>query len=351
MDKDTLMNLFNELERQKKSKIDYITPSQNIQTIYDIGTNSYHIKLSEQNDTFEITDNCHSQISQKTTIPYQYYNRIKESHPELLLNSINTLLHDKDKLMLRTLDNKARALLSNRYRPIDNYDVMKCTLENLQHVQNRKNIQNINIHESKLTDTHLYIKITSQDLTGTINTDKTQLHVGDKVNGGIIITNSETGNGRFKVTPFMSVLTCSNGMISDKALSRVHLGKAQDEQRIEWSDHTQELEDLALYSRIGDMVQQTFDKNIFNKWVDQINENATNEIEQPIKAVNHTVQEYNLPKNSAEELLSKFANYGYTQWGLAQSITEYAHQQNNYETQIELEKIGNDIMMKPLVIK
>jgi hypothetical protein len=40
----------------------------------------------------------------------------------------------------------------------------------------------------------------------------------------------------------------------------------------------------------------------------------------------------------------KFSNYGLTKWGLSQTITEYAHEQPDYNKQIELEKAGNDIM-------
>lgn len=358
---EKLLDLLNKLGYDKQTKIDYITPTkidyitptENIETIYDIGTNKIILKLKNTNtespetNTFDITNTCHQQIATKTNIPMNFYDKLLIEHPTLLTHNINTLIQDKETVMLRTLHGNARALLSKRYRPIDNYDVMTCTLQNLKQIQEKQDIQ-ININDARLTDTHLYIKITSPDLKAYINPNPTKQHVGDIVNGGIIVTNSEVGLGRFKVTQFISILKCNNGLISDNELSKVHLGKSQEHQTINWSDKTLSLDDEHLYSQISDMITHCFTKDKFQLWIDQINNTASTEIKQPILAINNIVKEYQIPKEQIESLLLQFAQDGYTKWGLTNALTTIAQTNKDYNKQIEYEKIGNKILNTPI---
>jgi hypothetical protein len=162
--------------------------------------------------------------------------------------------------MVRTLYGRARALLSNRYQPIDNYDVMSCVLKNLDMIATRDNI-NIKIMESGVTDTNFYLKVYSPDFNGYIN--------------------SEVGCGRFSVKLFIAVIRCNNGLISEKGVSRVHLGSAKDDQVIQWSDRTVELDDATLFSKLEDLIQTAFDRDLFEHWVDDLNEEANVQVLKP----------------------------------------------------------------------
>lgn len=347
---DKLVLLAKKLKQQKDTKKDYIIPSEQIQSEYDVGEKKIKLSIPVPNEygrkSFELTPYCHKQVSTKTGIPSKFYERLRENHPELLVKNINELIREKDKRLVRILDGRARALLSDRYRIIDNYDVMFNAMDRFDVLNKEKDMQ-IYIKRADLTETKLYIKAISGKLKDEIFPNKGK--VGEAVEGGIIITNSEVGAGAYKVMPFMNVLSCSNGMISEKTFSRVHLGKARGTGMIDWSDLTLQLEDEALWSKIRDMVNQTFSVEIFRKWVEQINQVASTVIENPIVAVNNVVKEYELPKERNELLLKQFAQEGFTQFGLAQAVTRIAQEEKSYDKQIEMEKVGAKILEKKIV--
>ena len=66
-------------------------------------------------------------------IPRKYYDRMLQENIELLAHNVNCWLHREPKQrMIRTIDGRARAFLSNRYRRIDNIDIAKITLPIIQ---------------------------------------------------------------------------------------------------------------------------------------------------------------------------------------------------------------------------
>jgi hypothetical protein len=74
---------------------------------------------------FPVNNIAAQQIATFTGIPSVYYNRMREENPELLDHNINAWFQNMDALrMVRTLDNRARAFLSDKYLPIDNYEIV-----------------------------------------------------------------------------------------------------------------------------------------------------------------------------------------------------------------------------------
>lgn len=345
---DKLVLLAKKLKQQKDTKEDYVVSSEDIQSEYDVGEQKLKLSIPIPDTgirrSFELTDYAHDQVSAKTGIPKSFYQRLKESYPELLVSNINELIREREKRLVRTLDGRARALLSDRYRIIDNYDVLFNAMDRFDFLNKERGMR-IDIMRADLTEKKLYIKAISPTLKDEIFPDKAT-RVGEPVNGGIIISNSEVGAGAYKVMPFMNVLSCTNGMISEKVFSRVHLGKARGVGAIDWSDETLSLEDKALWSKIKDMIDQTFSVEVFRRWVDQINQVASNEIEKPIVAINNVVKEYEISKDKVEMLLHQFSKEGHTQWGLAQSVTRIAQEETNYDKRIEMEKAGAKILEK-----
>lgn len=343
-----IRKLAEELDRQKKNRYDLVVPSDQLLVLTE--DNNVFMDVAQppnekgkiEHKQHNITDYCHSQISWKTSIPMKYYRKMKDEKPDLLATNINAWLPSKEKRLVRILDNEVRALLSDRYRIIDNFDVAFMALEEFKNIAEKHNL-NINVKRSDLTDTHMYIKVTSPDLVDEIIAEK-ERKKGDKINGGIIITNSEVGAGCFKVMPFVEVLRCANGLIGDDVLKKIHLGREMGIGEIDWSDETLRLGDEALWSKMRDMIQATFDPETFHEWIDRINGVAQVEIEKPVTAVNNVVKHFKLPESMKEDLLNQFSKESSTKWGLSMAITRVAQDNNDYENQIEMEKIGNEIL-------
>jgi len=345
METKNLKELAEELERQKNSRYDVVVPSDKLIVLKDGNTIKIDVPLPEgEMKRHGLTNWAHAQIAEKTQIPKRYYDRMKdEGQLDLLANNVNTWLPSKDKRLVRVLDGNVRALLSDRYRIIDNYDVLFATLEEFQKIQEKTGI-NIEIKRADLTDQHLYIKATSPDLTDEVikTEDKTE-----PVHGGIIITNSEVGAGAFNVKPFMNVLVCQNGLIGEHVFKKVHLGQERGIGLINWSDDTLSKQDDALWAQIRDMIHGTFNPEVFHKWVDKLNGVASIEIEKPSLAIDNIIKKFELGKNKKDALLNQFAKETNTQWGLAMAVTRIAQDEENYEDQIKMEQVGTEIMNTP----
>lgn len=357
MEKKSLMEIAEELERQKRSRYDIVLPSENLIVLKD-GENII-MDVPQPDGTIKkhgITTYAHSQISEKTGIPKKYYDRLMETGRwELLANNINSFMPDREKRLVRVLDGNVRALLSDQYKMIDNYDVLYASLSEFKKIQNERNM-NLEIKRADITETNLYIKATSPDLTDDVLhwKDREGKERTEPVHGGIIISNSEVGAGAFNVKPFVNILVCQNGLIGEHIFKRVHIGRELEIGIVDWSTQTKELEDAALWSKIRDMIQNTFNPEIFHKWMDTINEVASTEIPKPSYAIDNIIKHFDIPKNKKDDLLNQFAKESPTQWGLAMAITQIAQQEENYENQIQMEKIGARILdkqMTPIILK
>lgn len=346
---ENLQDLAKELDRQKESRYDVVVPSSQLHIATD--TDGIFMTVPQPDkegqiidyNKHKLTDHAHRQVASKTDIPWRYYEKMRGNERyDLLAENINTWLPSKDSRLVRVLDNEVRALLSDKYRCIDNHDVYFEALSELDKIRTQDSI-GLDINKLALTEQHMYIKVTSPDLTGEI------FHSDDKiepVHGGIIVSNSEVGAGTFKVEPFMNVLVCQNGLIREQALKRRHIGKKHDIGYINWSEKTVQLEDEILWSKLRDMIHSTFDQNVFQNWIDEINNVAQIEIPKPTLAVDNIVKHFKMPDNRKEALLNQFVKETPTQWGISMAVTRCAQDESNYESQIEMEKIGAKLLNK-----
>jgi len=344
--KNEINELLNELKRQKDNRYDVVVPGDQLKVTYDVGQKKIFMDVPQPEEQpaklHGITDWAHHQISEKTQIPMRYYRKMQdEGKLDLLASNINTWLPSKDKRLVRVLDGNVRALLSDRYQTIDNYDIFYASLEQFSKIKEQKNMD-VNILSSRLTDTNMYIKATSPQLNAEI---KHWRGNGEPIHGGVIVTNSEVGNGAFTVKPFINVLVCTNGLVSDQIFKRVHIGRSKDIGYVKWSDETKQLEDAALWAKINDMIWNTFDLDIFAKWVDELNDVASTEIEKPERAIDNIIKAYEIPKSRKEDLLNQFTKEGSpTQWGLSMAVTRIAQYEENYNEQVRMEQIGAKLL-------
>ena len=141
--KKTLNELVEELERQKTNRYDIVVPSENLIVLKD--GEKVWIDVPQPDGKTKrhgITKYAHEQIADKTGIPLKYYNKMKETgHLDLLANNINEWMPTKDRRLVRVLDDNVRALLSDRYRIIDNDDVLYATLDEFKNIQEQRKLK------------------------------------------------------------------------------------------------------------------------------------------------------------------------------------------------------------------
>ena len=320
-----MLELVEELERQKRNSLDLIVDSRQLRAN---ANGRITVEIPEYGD-FELTEWAHSQLAEKLGIPKKYYDRMRNAGKlDLLADNINAWIEERDRRLIRILDGRIRAILSDRYRIMDNYDILFLALDEF------KQKETVEIHRTDLTETMMYLKAIDNTLTA-------EIRDSDSVSGGLIIRNSEVGASSLRVEPFILRQVCSNGLIASQALRKIHLGRQMEGGEI-WSDETKELEDKALWAKVRDVIRATFDKQIFESWVEKLRESTEIVIEKPIKAVNNIAKLIGLSEEKKNQLLMHFSEH--TKYGLVNAVTTLARESESIDEQIRLEEFGGKLL-------
>ncbi len=116
-----LVSLVEELERQRNS-LDLIINSSTLKAVPD--SDEIRLAIPEYGE-FPLTDWAHGQLADKLGIPRRCYERTCEAGKcELLAENINAWLPIRERRLMRILDGRMRAFLSDRYRIMGNYDLV-----------------------------------------------------------------------------------------------------------------------------------------------------------------------------------------------------------------------------------
>jgi len=335
----TLSELAAEIERQKEAKKDYIVDTRGLNMRED-GT----LDISGNGDALPINEIAHRQIRERLKIPAQYYDRMRSEAPELFARNVNHWLREQpERRMVRTLDGHVRSFLSDRYQRIDNYDVSNVALPILAEVGG------IKVMSTEITESRLYIKAVTSEVTAAVKSRR----VGDLVEAGVMITNSEVGLGAINVKPFAHFLVCLNGMVRDKATLRAaHVGRrveGSDEIAALLTDDTKRLEDLAVLSKVRDVVRAAFDAARFRDWIEKIQETTAQEISGDVPLVVEALAEaYTLNETERGSVLRHLISGGdLSRYGLVNAVTRTAEDTPSYDRATELETIGGNLIELP----
>ena len=328
-----LPDLAAELKRQLETKRDYVLDTRTI-TMHNDGE---HIVGLPEQEKYGITEHFHDQVSDKLAIPRKYYDRMRVSWPALLATNVNTILHEEPrKRMVRTLDGQVRALLSDRYRPIDHADIAEVALPLIQE-------GGCEIVSCQLTSTHMYLKWVSHQVTGAVRE-------GEIVEAGGMIANSEVGDGSFRVMPIVRILACLNGLIVDRAgLRKFHVGKQteiEDGAIDLYSKETIQADNKALFLKVRDLVKAVLNQEGFEHILGTFRESTQREITASLPAVIKEVTGlHNLTGRQGDGILEHLSRGGdMTQWGLSQAVTRASQDEADYEMATELERVGGRIV-------
>lgn len=290
-----------------------------------------------------LTDHAHRQLVQWAGIPSQYVDKLRTSeHRALLAENVNHWLQwAGDKRMIRLLDGPdisvARAFLSPKYRPLDNYDLMERVLPKVRQ-------PGYEIKSCSLTETRLYLQVVTERLTRDIGR-------GDIVQAGVVISNSEVGAGRIKVEPMLYRLVCTNGLISGVALRKNHVGRGfedngDDDVTEYFSDETRKLDDEAFWAKLSDVIDGSFDEAKFSMLVSKFK--ATQEMTlnaTPDKIVDVTAKRLDLNQSERDSVLMHLFQGGdLTMFGLVNAVTRSAEDAPSYDRAVELERLGGQML-------
>ena len=237
----------------------------------------------------------------------------------------------------------ARALLSDRYRTIDNHDVLMATLDGVRQAGVEVHIDNADLSDHRMA-VRLTCPVVSEyaaDLLDGYRSPFTGETGADNptIFAGLVVKNSETGGGAFTIVPRLVVQVCSNGLqITKDAMRAIHLGGKLDEGVIEWSDETQRHELELVTSKTRDAVSTFLDVDYMRAKIADLRELAGIEVVHPLDTIERVARKTGWTADEEASILGHFIRGGQTTaLGVAQAVTSYAQTVDATDRQDELE--------------
>jgi len=334
----TLVQLAQELERQLSTKKDLVLhPSLMRHETSNQGDGSLVID-HPSGGSFTVTDLARRQLAARLNIPYPYYDRMRKEQPRLLDNNVNTWLQcGEGHTMVRTLDGQARAVLSDRYRRLDNYDLANAVIPILQ------TLPNMRFESVELTETRMYLKVVVPPLAYT-------MAPGDVVQAGVVITNSEVGHGTLSVQPLLYRVVCSNGLIvPERALRKTHIGRAlgmEDNNVQVYQEETLRADDRAFFLKVRDVVSDVVAETTFVEAARKMQRTMGIKLTgDPVKSVEVLANRYDLNEGERSGVLRHLISGGQLSgYGLVNAVTHFSQEVESYDRATEFEEIGGKLV-------
>jgi hypothetical protein len=344
-----LMDLAQELENLRDNSKDFLVPVSKLRAESDGKDLNITFENGVKHDV-NLNNWSTGQVATYTDIPKSYFDKLRSENPILLADNVNHSLGkiaadmkskgEKESRLIRTVNGKARAFVSSKYRRLDSYDLVESIWPTV------KQAGLVPISQD-LTEKKLYLKFVSNDL-------QTEVKPGDLIRYGLMISNSDVGGGSLRIESFIERLVCSNGLIMPTSMRKNHVerNKASDDIFELLSEGTKNLTEKAFWAQVQEMVQLSLKRENFEEQVERLkvaqkleikSDNMEKVVEMAMRSVSLT------GKDKKDSILSWMARgnegAGLTQWGLMNSITRCAQADFvDYDESVELERAAGRIL-------
>lgn len=337
----TIEELAAEIMRENEAKEDYVVDTRKLRM--EAWNSSLLLRVLSDNgadllEPLDISAVAHRQIGTRLDIPAKYYNRMLSASPELLAYNVNHwFAHSPDQRMLRVLDGKIRAFLSNRYLRIDHHEVTCAVMPVIGE------IPDVQFMSCQMTEDHMYIKIVNPNL-------QREIGPGDTIQAGLAISNSEIGLGSVAVQPMVYRREHGNGIIS-KAVNtkRIHSGPVYSAGAsfLLRPESFLLAEDSRFLAQIRETVRSATEETVFRQTVERMEAamgarlNAEN-IPGVIRAAG---REFGITETEQNGVQLQLINGNdMSMYGLATAVSEHSAEVESYDRATELEGISYDIL-------
>ena len=333
-----------EIMRQNEIKEDYVVSSPCLQM--DAWDSDLFLRVMDEHredrlEPLEISENAHRQISARLGIPIKYYNRMLTESPELLTKNVNFwFCKNPEQRMLRVMEGKTRAFLSNRYLRLDNHEVICAVIPEIG------TIPDVRFVSSQITEEHLYIKAVNPNL-------QRELFPGRTIQAGLVIRNSEIGLGTFTVSPLLYCPELGYGMIANAgAVKRTHSGPVYraEENFLLRPEEFLTSTDNGFLEKIRTAVQNPMEETVFDGIIDRMCEaiNARITAADVPAVVGAAGNEFGITDSEQGGVLQHLLEQNdMSLYGLASAVTRQSQDSESYERATDLEGISYQMLTMP----
>jgi hypothetical protein len=349
----TINELAAEITRQNEAKKDFIAPVSKLamDVVAVAGNLEPVLKLGDL-PAMPIGEIAHSQLAEYTGIPLAYYRKMAAEAPELLVENMNRWLsdHAEEKRMVRTLDGRARAVLSNKYRALDNHQLAEAVLPVLLQ-------QNMIIMSAEITERRLYIKAVDRSIEQNVPTGRKigdGSHVFfDTLSPAVTISNSEVGFGALSIESSIFTKVCTNLATFGSSMRKYHTGARaalSDDVYALLSDSTRNMTDAATFGQVRDIINAIFDKGKFATLTEKLQAAGEDRVE--VETVTDVIEvvgkKHGLIETERKGVLARLIEGGdFSRYGVHSAITRHSADVLSYDRATELERLGGQIIEMP----
>jgi Domain of unknown function (DUF932) len=341
----SLIELATKIEAQRSLKRDFIVDTakttmqvQRQPAVKGEPAATTVLELPGDHGTFPILETAHDQIGTRLNIPAKYYDRMRQHAPDLLATNVNAWFRQSPETrMVRTLGGDTRAFLSNRYQRIENEEIAEVALPILM------DIPDVKIVSCEVTARRMYIQAVSPRVQGEVKR-------GDVVQAGVIISNSEIGQGAVVVSPLIYRLICLNGMVANDGKMRgYHVGGRVDSNEELWADDTRKADDRAILLKVRDTVRAAVAQAAFDDRVAKLRGLTDMRVTgNPAQAVEVLAQKVGASEEEKGGILRALIEGGdLSAWGVLNAVTAQAHAAKSYDRGVEFESMGGALVDLP----
>jgi hypothetical protein len=280
---DKIQNLVNNNQNKVQTMVNNFNQQNRLMEDYLVSIGTKHrknvefgingeIKMRFQGRDYTLHSNALYQLAERFNVPVKFMKRMANSNEqwqkELMEEILNYHSDNLDKrFLIRTVGEEARAVLSDRYRPLNSELLLGAFMEEVQE-------QGGLIADAFIDDTRLWVETIHPDPV-IVNTPK---------NGQLILAygaqlaNSDFGDGALTMRSFLLQGRCVNGWVARNNVRAVHLGKRLPDQ-VQFSQETYRLDSETMSSAIRDHARTIFNPASIHKRVEEIKQASETEID------------------------------------------------------------------------
>lgn len=226
---------------------DYMAKPTGLNVGYHVGAKHMTVEVKGQG-TFGLTDHARRQLLSAASIPTAFADTLsRHDLHDLLRFNMEKLIPrtSPDGLLVRTVGDTAKGILSPSYRIIDGSPLFEAFI-----TESMKS--GLVPHSGEVTDTRAFIQF--------IQPKVIEVFPGEHVVFGMELKNSDYGNGALALAVTIWRLLCTNGLVGHDMFRKVHLGRRFDgfgeEETVKLSAKTLELDAETLQSALADTMKQ-----------------------------------------------------------------------------------------------
>jgi hypothetical protein len=263
---------------------------------------------------YALSDTATLQLCQKLEIPVRYYRRLSEDMQAVVAN-YDLSRQDGRSFLLRGKGQWIRAFLSDEYVAYNNAEIA----ETVEHLLNNRALT---IKSFVLEETHMFLKIISEEIWD----------VESGLKAGIMIGNSEVGMGSVSVEPFVFRKPCTNDLIvaREKSFRHAHIHLTSHE----------------LTRRMAEAISEGF--SVASAVLDAFLRTRDEPVIDPLETIRKIAEARKFSQRFTDEALSGYlAEPESTRFGIINAFTRAAQWLSSLQ-RIEMERFAGTLLEVPL---